>query len=71
MEMAMLEDRKREYLSGDFGWEKTVATIWLVLIVILLIGLADRVGRPAFDASPSAEAADTQTTGRATVHTDY
>ena len=69
MEMAMREDRKRQYENDPFGWEKCVATIWLLLVAVFLVGSAyNRLGRPAIDAASPAEAAVTGTLGRAPGH---
>jgi hypothetical protein len=63
--MAMREERKRQYESDVFAWEKAVATIWLLLIAILLIGSSyNMLGRPSLEAASSAEAAASSTTNR-------
>jgi hypothetical protein len=63
--MAMREERKRQYESDVFAWEKAVATIWLLLIAMLLIGSSyNLLGRPSLDAASSAEAASSSTMNR-------
>ena len=58
----MREERKQQYESDAFAWEKAVATIWLLLIAILLIGSSyNLLGRPSLDAASSAEAAASST----------
>lgn len=54
----MQEDRRRK-LDGDiFFWETAIATIWTLLIAIMLVGSTyHRLGSPALDGALQAEAA--------------
>ena len=62
----MREERKRQYESDIFYWETAIATIWTLLIAVLLMGSAyTRLGKPSLDATSPAEAAVTSTVGRA------
>jgi hypothetical protein len=71
MEMAMRDERKRQYQGDAFGWEKGVALSWSVLLAILVVGaIYNRLGKPAIDATSPAAAAVTARVGSASDHSN-
>lgn len=66
MEMAMREERRRQYESDPFGWEKCIATIWLLVVAACLIGsIHNRFGKSTINAASPGKATVTETIGSA------
>jgi hypothetical protein len=56
MEAVMRVQRTRRYADEFFSWETVTATLWAVVIAVMLLGATyHRLGRPAVEWSKAAE----------------